>query len=58
VGREEIQRPMTWYDLGIHPRVAQSESRLVLIALPGRVESRSFPDDFRRVTATLLPESL
>jgi uncharacterized protein YbcV (DUF1398 family) len=30
----------------------------VLVALPCRVESRSFPDDFRHVAATLLPELL
>jgi hypothetical protein len=33
-------------------------TELVLVALPCRVESRSIPDDFRHVTATLLPESL
>jgi hypothetical protein len=33
-------------------------SELVLVAHPCRVEIRSFPDSFRHVTATSLPQSL
>ena len=41
-------------DLPLHPLIHP----LVLVALPCRVESRSFPGDFRRGTATPCLEAL